>query len=110
MNKPFSAFANLSLAGNFFKRGNIRGGLFYLEKIPDDSFAAATKYELMGDLMLSQKEVGKAVTAYERSLDINSGRKAPRMKLIRIYKVLNPPRAIEEEKALSHINSFYDLM
>jgi len=110
MNKPFSAFANLSLARISFQRGNIREGSFYLEKIPDDSFAAAAKYELTGDLMIRQKEVGKAIVAYERSLAINSGQRAPRMKLIRIYKGLDSPRAIEEEKALSYINSFYDLM
>lgn len=110
MNKPFSAFANLSLAMISFQSGSIREVSFYLEKIPDDSFAAATKYELTGDLMIRQKEVEKAIAAYERSLAINSGQRAPRMKLVRIFKLLDPPRAIEEEKALSYINSFYDLM
>jgi len=110
MNKPFSAFANLSLARIFFQRGKIREGSFYLEKIPDDSFAAAAKYELTGDLMIRQREVRKAIVAYERSLAINSGQRLPRIKLVRIYKVLDSPRAIEEEKRLSYINSFYDLM
>jgi 4-amino-4-deoxy-L-arabinose transferase-like glycosyltransferase len=110
MNRPYSAFANLSLAAKYYQRGNSREGSFYLEKIPDDSFAAAAKYELTGDLMIHEKEAGKAVAAYERSLAINSGQRLPRMKLVRIYRAHNPPRANEEEKTLSYITSFYDLM
>jgi 4-amino-4-deoxy-L-arabinose transferase-like glycosyltransferase len=110
MNKPYSAFANLSLAGEYFQRGNIQEGNLYLEKIPDDSFAAASKYDLMGDLMLHQKQVGSAIAAYERSLAINSGQRLPRMKLIQIYRIQDPRRAAEEEKELAYIKSFYDLM
>ena len=110
MNRPYSAFANLSLAAKYYQRGKIPEGSFYLEKIPDDSFAAAAKYELTGDLMIHRKEAGKAVAAYERSLAINSGQRLPRMKLVRIYGALDPPRAIKEEKTLSYIKSFYDLM
>ncbi|MCG6533903.1 MAG: tetratricopeptide repeat protein [Syntrophales bacterium LBB04] len=110
MNRPYSAFANLSLAAKYYQRGKIPEGSFYLEKIPDDSFAAAAKYELTGDLMIHRKEVGKAIDAYERSLAINSGQRLPRMKIVRIYGVLDPPRAIKEEKTLSYIKSFYDLM
>lgn len=110
MNKPYSAFADLSLAAKYYQRENIQMGSFYLEKIPDDSFAAAPKYELKGDLMMHRKDASKAVAAYERSLAINSGQRLPRMKLIRIYRVLDPPRAKEEEKTLSYITSFYDLM
>jgi len=110
MQKPYSAFANLSLAAKYYQRGNVQMGSFYLEKIPDESFAAASKYELMGDVMIHRKDAGKAVAAYERSLAINSGQRLPRMKLIRIYRVIDSPRAKEEEKTLSHITSFYDLM
>ena len=110
MQKPYSAFANLSLAAKYYQRGNVQMGSFYLEKIPDESFAAASKYELMGDVMIHRKDAGKAASAYERSLAINSGQRLPRMKLIRIYRVIDPPRAKEEEKTLSHITSFYDLM
>ncbi len=110
MNRPYSAFANLSLAAKYYQRGNIQTGNFYLEKIPDESFAAAPKCDLTGDLMMHRKDAGTAVAAYERSLTINSGQRLPRMKLIRIYRVLDPPRANEEEKTLSYITSFYDLM
>jgi tetratricopeptide (TPR) repeat protein len=110
MNRPYSAFANLSLAAKYYQKGNIQMGNFYLEKIPDDSFAAAPKYELMGDLAVHRKDAGKAVAAYERSLAINSGQRLPRMKLIRICEAVNPPRAKKEEKILSYIKSFYDLM
>jgi tetratricopeptide (TPR) repeat protein len=110
MNRPYSAFANLSLAGKYYQRGNIQMGNFYLEKIPDDSFAAAPKYELMGDLAVHRKDAVKAAAAYERSLTINSGQRLPRMKLIRLYETLDPPRAEKEEKTLAYIKSFYDLM
>jgi len=110
MNKPYSAFANLSLAAQYYQRGNIREGNFYLEKVPDDSFAAAAKYELLGDLMLQYKQAGKAIAAYERTLAINSGHRRARMKLIQIYRTNDPPRATEEEKTLSYIKSFYNLM
>ena len=110
MNKPYSAFANLSLAAQYYQRGKIREGNSYLDKIPDDSFAAAAKYELAGDLMLQHKQAEKAIAAYERSLAINPGQRRPRMKLIQIYRINDPPRATEEEKALAYITSFYDLM
>jgi len=43
-------------------------------------------------------------------LAINSGHRRARMKLIQIYRTNDPPRATEEEKTLSYIKSFYNLM
>ena len=110
MNRPYSAYANLSLAGVAFRRGDLEAGKRYLALIPDASFAAAQKHELMGDIRLREGRRNEAVAAYERSLAVNSGQRLPRMKLIRIYRVIDPPRAKEEEKTLSYITSFYDLM
>ena len=56
MNKPYSAFANLSLAGRYFKKRDIKMAAYYLDKISDDSFAAAQKYRMVGDMMMHQRK------------------------------------------------------
>jgi len=108
MNKSFSAFANISLAGKYFRKGDIQKAVYYLDKIPDNSFAAAAKYEMIGDMMMHQKQIKKAISAYERSLDINSGRRRTRLKLVRIYRRIDKKRALQEYKELKYISSFYD--
>jgi predicted negative regulator of RcsB-dependent stress response len=107
MNKPFSAFANLHLARKYFAKKDFERARSYLEMIPDSSFAAAGKYEAMGDLLLTQDHIAEAVTAYERSLAINSGQKAPRSKLINIFERIDRNRARREQEALRYISSFY---
>ena len=110
MHKPFSAFANLSLAGKYAQKGNIQEAHSFLEKIRDDSFAAAFKYELMGDILIRQRKPEMAIQAYETSLKINSGLRIPRTKLIHLYRIKDPEKAVQEEEKLKYINSFYDLM
>jgi len=110
MNKPFSSFANLALAEKYYSKGNIQMGNIYFDKIDEDSFAAASKYELLGDLMIYQRQTEKAIRAYERSLEINSGQRIPRMKLINIYKAIDTEKALQEEEKLKYISSFYDFM
>ena len=110
MNKPFSAYANLAIAEKYYSKGHIQKGNVYLDKIPDDSFAAAAKYELLGDLLLYLRQREKAIQAYERSLEINSGQRIPRMKLIDIYKAIDNKKALQEEEKLKYISSFYDFM
>jgi 4-amino-4-deoxy-L-arabinose transferase-like glycosyltransferase len=107
MNRPYSAFANLSLAGKYFGKGNSQEALYYLDKIPDYSFAAAYKYELKGDIMMHQNQIQKAIEAYEQSLDINSGQINPRIKLVRIFQKLDKERASQEYKKYQYISSFY---
>ncbi|MBU2027853.1 MAG: tetratricopeptide repeat protein [Proteobacteria bacterium] len=107
MNRPYSAYANLSLAGVYYQRNDFFKGNFYLEKIPDDSFAAANKYELLGDGWVKQKQIDQAISAYEKSLHINSGQIKPRMMLIRLYEYRNPQKADKEKKYLKYIESFY---
>lgn len=109
MNKPFSSFANLSLAGRYYMEGDIQKAYSYLDKIPDHSFAAATKYELKGDMMKHQKQIKKAISAYERSLAINSGQKRLCLKLIKIYGNIDKERATQEKEKLKYISSFYDV-
>jgi predicted negative regulator of RcsB-dependent stress response len=107
MTKPSSAFANLYLARKYFAKRDLERARSYLEKIPDSSFAAASKYEAMGDLLLPQGHVSEAVMAYERSLAINSGERAPRRKLIVIFERIDRGRACQEQESLRYISSFY---
>jgi hypothetical protein len=107
MNKPFSAFANLSLAQKYLSRKDFQRASAFLDKIPDRSFAAAKKYALIGDSLLEQGQTSEAVAAYERSLAINSGQIRPRRKLVEILSKIDIERASQESKVLNHISSFY---
>ncbi len=109
MNKHYSPFANLSLAGEYYRRGNIQKALYYLNKISDGSFAAAAKYEMIGDMMVHQGKPEKAISAYEKSLDINSGQRRTRSKLVKLYWKTDKQKALEEHDKLEYISSFYDL-
>ncbi len=109
MNKPYSAFANLSLAGIYFKKRDIKRAVHYLDKISDNSFAAARKSALIGDMMRHQRKIEKAISAYERSLEINSGQRRTLAKLFRIYRKIDKEKALRELKKLKYISSFYDL-
>jgi tetratricopeptide (TPR) repeat protein len=105
----YSPFANLSLAGKYYGKGDIKKAVYYLDRISEDSFAAAQKYDLLGDIMLRQKKVRRALEAYEKSLAINSGQRQVRMKLVKIFDKIDKRRSLEEQAKLKYINSFYDL-
>jgi tetratricopeptide (TPR) repeat protein len=107
MNRPYSAYANLSLAGLYYQRNDFSRGNFYLNKIPDDSFAAAGKYELLGNGLLKQQQIDQAISAFEKSLQINSGQLKARRMLIRLYEYRNPQQAVKEKEHLAYIESFY---
>jgi 4-amino-4-deoxy-L-arabinose transferase-like glycosyltransferase len=110
MNKPFSAFANISLAARYFQKNDLQRGYAYLNKIGDDSFAVAQKYDLIGDVLLSQQNFIGAADYYEKSLSINSGQRRTLLKLIRLYQKIDPARAPQYEDRLRYVSSFYDLM
>jgi tetratricopeptide (TPR) repeat protein len=103
-----SDFANLSLAEKYCNRGDIIKGTYYLDKITDDSYAATYKYELSGDITSSQGDIDGAISAYEKSLDINSGRREVRKKLIQLYWKKDRQRALREYDTLEYISSFYN--
>jgi 4-amino-4-deoxy-L-arabinose transferase-like glycosyltransferase len=109
MNRPFSAFANLALAGKYFKKGEITKTIYYLDKIPENSFSAAIKYEMIGDMLVHQGQIERAIAAYQRSLEINSGQRRPRLKLIRIYDNIDRERAFQEKEKFQYISSFYTI-
>jgi len=96
INKSFSCFANLSLAGMYFSKGNILMANQYLDKIPDDSFAAASKYQLKGDIKMSEGKPEEAVAAYEKTLQINSGNRVARERMIKILWKIDKQRALHE--------------
>ncbi len=110
MDRPFSAFARLALAAHFFERGDLKRGYAVLEKIPPDSFAAAQKYEMMGDLLESRGDREGAAACYDKSLGINSGQPRPLAKLARLHRDTDPARAARYREQLRYVASFYRLM
>jgi 4-amino-4-deoxy-L-arabinose transferase-like glycosyltransferase len=107
MERPYSAYAKLFLAGRFYGRGEKAKAESYLNKIPDSSFAAASKYSLTGDIRVHEGRIEEAISAYERSLTINFGQRRIRRELIKLYWNRDKERALEEYKTLQYINSFY---
>jgi len=108
MNRPYSVFANLSLAKIYRSRKEYEKAASYLNKIADSSFAAADKYETIGDVWVDHRQTGKAIAAYEKSLEINSGRRRPRRKLLKLFKKLDQKRFSTESQKLLYISSFYN--
>jgi 4-amino-4-deoxy-L-arabinose transferase-like glycosyltransferase len=96
MNTSFAVFADLSLAGHAIREGRDAQVFYYLDKIPDRSFAAAQKYELLGDMRMRQNSAAEAADAFEKSLVINAGQARVFQKLIRLYEKTDPPRAKEK--------------
>lgn len=107
MDRPYSAYANIALASACYQENNWNEGDRRLERIPDTSFAAASKYELLGDRWMKRKNPGLAAAAYERALTINSGLLEPRKKLIRILERTDPAKSAREKELLTYIESFY---
>jgi hypothetical protein len=103
----FSAFADLSLAGKFLTQRDFDSGLEVLNRIPQDSFAAAFKHELLGDVLVLQKNPLRALAEYERSIAINGGRIRPREKLIWLLGSVDPGRVQKEQAQLAFVRSFY---
>jgi len=106
----YSPFADLSLAVRQFRKGHPERGHVILDRIPDDSFAAPSKYELMGDLMTARSDSDGAIALYRKALTLNSGLRSARMKLVELLKRKNPVEAAEEQKRLQYILSFYDVV
>ncbi len=110
MDKPFSAFANISLAAHYFQTGNPDRGYAYLNRIGNDSFALAQKYDLIGDVLYSQQNLSGAAEYYEKSLQINSSQRRTILKLIQLYNRTDPSRTAAYEERLRYVSTFYDLM
>jgi tetratricopeptide (TPR) repeat protein len=109
LEKQYSDFANLSLAGRYHSERDFEKAFYYLDKIKDESYAAPNKYETIGNIMVNQGQLEKAATAYEKALEINSGLRTTRLKLIKVLWRIDKQRALEENDRLEYINSFYNL-
>jgi tetratricopeptide (TPR) repeat protein len=96
MDKPYSAFANLYLASKYLGRNDLLKAKEYLDKVPEDSFAASSKYQLLGDIMRSEGKLEEAVKAYERSIEINSGNLISRQRMIKVLWRTDRERAMRE--------------
>lgn len=107
MEKPLSAFAYLALADKALGKQELQKAQAYLAKVSDHSFAAAKKYEALGDSFLLQARPDQAIEAYRRSIAVNAGRLGPRRKLIRLYERSDPPLAARESEELGRIAAFY---
>ncbi len=104
----FSAYGSLALAERYGRRGDADRAIAYLNRIPDDSFAAASKYEVLGDLLADRGLMRDARGAYERSLAINSGNLGAREKLVRALDALGErEEALRQTKVLEFVTSFY---
>ncbi len=107
MNRPYSAYACLALARLAYERGDLERGDGYLARVGEDSFAAAGKHELQGDVLARRGNLPGAMAAYAQALSINSGLRTVRNKLIHAARVAAPEVAAREEAALREIESFY---
>ncbi|MBN2177886.1 MAG: tetratricopeptide repeat protein [Deltaproteobacteria bacterium] len=111
LNKRYSDFANMSLAGlYYFRYKDVKKASFYLDKIDERSYAAANKYELWGEILHNQKRDDEAIAAYKKALSINSGLISPRKKLIEILKKRDREQARQEQRLLMYISSFYTVL
>lgn len=105
--KFFSGLADISLASVYRMQGNYKKAFDYLNKIGDNSIAAALKYEFMGDYFSRLNNYDNAVSAYKKSLNINFGRNEVRLKLIAILRRVNGEEAKREHETYKYISSFY---
>jgi len=60
--------------------------------------------------MMQQKQVEKAVEAYEKSLEINSGQKKVLLKLLLIYGKTDEQKAEQTHDKLKYVASFYNVL
>jgi tetratricopeptide (TPR) repeat protein len=109
MQQPYSAYANLSLADRYLEWGDTDAALSHLARIPDDSLAAAIKYNRMGDVMLKLGRTREAVNAFRTSLGINYGQPRVHLKLLRIYEKTDEALARQVKEALDYVFSFYGI-
>jgi len=109
LNGRYSVFADLSLAKIYFQLGQGDKGKLHLDKIPADSFAAAQKFEVMGDQFARQQKWTEAAQLYQQALAVNYGLRTVWMKLIRTNQIIDPQQAKQQETTFRYISSFYDV-
>jgi tetratricopeptide (TPR) repeat protein len=106
----FADYANIALAEEALRGKDYARALKYLDRISDDSFAASSKYEILGDYWIMINRADEAITAYDHALSINSGKLSTRKKLVKVLISTNSPRVSREQGLLREITSFYPAM
>ena len=107
MKQSYSAAADLALAGVYLRGGHREKARAYLARIPSRSFAAAGKYELLGDMAVQDGDYVTALDYYRTSIRTNSGRPDVRRKLIRILETIDPGAANREKTACLDTLTYY---
>ena len=107
MNKPFSAFANLSLARFYRSKGDSGKSNQYLNMISKDSFAVSHKYSMQGDHARNMGDMKKAIYYYRKSLQINYGEREVWKKLITTLNEVDRSAVSEEIEKYKTILDFY---
>lgn len=109
LNGSYSEFAALALAAHYISLNTPEKAMQLVENISDNSFAAAYKYEKIGDILRHSGDLAGAKKAYEKALEINSGQRRVMHKLIRLYQPQDSLKALQMKEKLSFISSFYSL-
>ncbi len=107
MEAGYSSYANLSLAGVYLREKKYSLALQYLQKIKENSFAAAAKYNILGKIYLKTGRVHEAIKAFEKSLAINYSQKSTRTILIKAYRSINSQKAYSEINSLKSVEFHY---
>ena len=106
--QSYSVYADLVLAGYYYyKMQNKNLGHAFALKIPDNSFAAADKYALLGDFARHEGDVPTAIMHYRHSLDINSGQRKTRRRLIALLRNRDQTEYLKERERLITIAGYY---
>ena len=106
----FADYASLSLAEEAILGHDYVQASLLLNRVPDESFAASSKYELLGDYWMQQNRAEEAILAYDRAIAINSGKVLPRQKLLAALAMTRSPRISQEQAELRHIASYYPVL
>lgn len=93
LNGTFSDSAKLALAAASYRKGDLPMAKRYLQQIADQSYAAARRYALTGDILLAEGNWREAADAYEKSLTINTSQDEVRRKLLSLLDTLDPSGA-----------------
>jgi 4-amino-4-deoxy-L-arabinose transferase-like glycosyltransferase len=103
----WSDFANISLALDDGARGDHRAARTRLTAIPDGSAAAAQKYGALASLAEQEGDLNAAAAAAEHSLAVNGSQLLLQIKLLGLYRRLDPMRAAAQELRVQDLMSFY---
>ncbi len=108
MDMPYSDYAKHTLALLLKRMGEADKAILYLKEIPQDSLAAYSSYDLLGDIMGEQKKYEDAVAYYKKSLNINYGQRGVWIKMIKALEQIDKEEALREFKQYQYICSFYE--